>query len=159
MEVIYQKNSRRLRAEGDLAALFLSFDTVCFEGNEGSYRLANETVTRLAEGFSRYAMQHLRVSESRQNGARHPIYASFAVTVHRADPKLICLEAVCRADRFHRVIFQKHLLLHFDRCGTRAVNSRALVGKRGKWLTVHENQATDKDGTVYSIKEKYRNKK
>ena len=157
MEILSQKSRQRCRGEDNLAVLYLSYDLVCFHEPTGACSAVNDTVTALANGFTRFAKISLRESESRQNGARHPIYASVTAIPHRADDRLICLELVFLAERFHRPIHKKHLILYWGNGGREVLNGRLLVGKRAKHLKVEGNLATDRQGNVYELKEKYRN--
>ncbi len=157
MDIVCQKRRQCCRAEDGLATLYLSYDQLCFTDEEDDCPAVTDTVLELTESFVRYSKTHLRTDESRQHGARHPIYASLTAVVHRADDRLICIELVFLAERFHHPIWKKHLLLYWGSRGTRVLNSRLLVGKRAKQLTVVGNLATDREGKVYELKKKYRN--
>ena len=157
MEVIYQKNHIRNRQESNLAALFLSFETVRLSSASGECHLTNEILTRLEQSFSRYILGTFRNMQSQTNGVRHPIYASLNTVVHRADEKLICIELVFSARRRHRTLFEKHLLLHFEDSGTKVADSRLLVGQKGLCLKVIGNHAIDLTGKTHTIKRTYQN--
>ncbi len=118
--------------------------------------LPNQTIASLAESFTEYLKNDFLENAAVKYGIRHPIEAVIYAKISRMDTVLLSLEMILRAELRHKILFEKHLYLHFAESGTLPVTARDLIGKKLSCLTAKDLTATDPvSGKEYPLKKKY----
>ena len=157
MEAKYEQKAVRMRADKDLAGLYLSLNYPSFYHENALCSLPTEAACRMIDALCLYIKDTLRKKISQEHGVRHGINAEITLRVYRIDEKILSFRLSAAAHRKGQTLYEKHLYFLYTDCGARPLIGREAVKGKCRCLYIEGNTAYDPlTGKQYPIKKKFR---
>ena len=156
MEAKYEQKTVRMRADKDLAGLYLSLNYPSFYHENTLCTLPTEAACRLIDALCLYIKDTLRKEISQEHGVRRGINAEITVKVYRTDEKILSFRISARTHRKGQTLYEKHLYFLYTDSARRPLFKREAIKGKSRCLYIEGNTATDPHtGKHYPIKKKF----